>query len=286
MDTGRLLIEIVLERHEKFEESAIIRYLNDPEDPWSTQRAARQSMIRNLDRGACDESAPQSVRTSLLPEGSDFTDDGSLIGLTESSSIATLRASLTSTPLQQAADRTSMIQCSKVRERGPLPFQHNAFREDTSTPSECSDEKAKKPLLSDRNLVVIKAKHELLVTLIKDVYAMLGSKEEVSNVRTCATSSESGPSGTLSQGSTSELPTLGKDSNRRMQGRKLPREEDNDDGKRRKKTGLGLDPRHHSRRYACPFHKHNPIKYSVENSIITRYRTCSGPGFSAISRLK
>jgi hypothetical protein len=286
MNTGRLLTEIVLKRPEKIEESAIIRYLNDPEDPWSTQRAARQSMIRNFDRGACDESAPQSVRTSLLPEASDFTDEGSLIALTESSSIATSRASLTSTPLQQPADITSVIQCSKVRERDPLPFQHNAFREDTSTPSECSDEKVNLPLLSDRKLVVIKAKHELLVTLMKDVYAMLGSKEEVANVRTCATSSESGPSGTFPQGSASELPTLGKDSKRRMQGRKLPREEDNDDGKRRKKTGLSLDPRHHSRRYACPFHKHNPIRYSVENSIMIRYRTCSGPGFTAISRLK
>ncbi|KAK2616429.1 hypothetical protein QQS21_000671 [Conoideocrella luteorostrata] len=34
---------------------------------------------------------------------------------------------------------------------------------------------------------------------------------------------------------------------------------------------------------ACPFHKHNPTKYSAVNR---KYRTCAGPGFRNIQRLK
>ena len=41
-----------------------------------------------------------------------------------------------------------------------------------------------------------------------------------------------------------------------------------------------------SPRFACPFHKYDPIRYSVNNTTEGKYRTCAGPGFPTVSRLK
>jgi hypothetical protein len=40
------------------------------------------------------------------------------------------------------------------------------------------------------------------------------------------------------------------------------------------------------RRYACPFYKHDPIKYAVNSLTGRKYRTCAGPGFESVSRVK
>ncbi len=112
-------------------------------------------------------------------------------------------------------------------------------------------------------------------------------RKQLTNIRTCATSSGSGPSGTLSQDSASKVPTSVENGKRRMRGRRSSRGDDDDsNGKRRKKIGSNPDPHHQSPRYACPFHKYDAGKYSVKTSITVMYRTCSGPGFTAISRLK
>lgn len=476
-----MLIGIVSRLPERIERPAILRYLNDLEDPWSTQLAARQSVTHDLDRRACYESASQNARTSLLPERSEFTDDGSLAHLAEGPSAATSKSApssegqieleqkmrllatdhdgvlvstslpvfrdreqglpklecpfnflrctksyplqnwnewfehsishfkveglrprtafpptsnqccfcdmtfensdglqswrermkhvawhqhaghslsharpdfklfrylweegiissleyrevgdlvstsrtqeetqivpksslhmdadsldlghtsenglhslhpalvdpLTYTPQRQTDVHTSMIQRSNLREPDPLPFPDNISHEDKSTQNKCSDENGSSSLPSDPSLTMNKAKLELLVTLMVDVYAMF-SRAEAANIRTCATSSPSGPSGTLSQGSTSEVPTFGGNGKRRIRDRRSSRGDDDDDnGKRRKR--IDPNPHHQSRRYACPLHKHDPGRYSVKNSVIMTYRTCSGPGFTAISRLK
>jgi hypothetical protein len=41
-----------------------------------------------------------------------------------------------------------------------------------------------------------------------------------------------------------------------------------------------------SRRLACPFHKHDPVKYTCNSITGSKYRTCAGPGFETISRTK
>ena len=74
------------------------------------------------------------------------------------------------------------------------------------------------------------------------------------------------------------------------------REEDDDedgDGGNTKNPGDNSDigpPTTHPR-FACPFHKQNPKKYrvqhdAVDNSKKPDYRTCAGPGFRNIPRLK
>ncbi|KAH7343059.1 hypothetical protein BKA65DRAFT_552670 [Rhexocercosporidium sp. MPI-PUGE-AT-0058] len=74
-------------------------------------------------------------------------------------------------------------------------------------------------------------------------------------------------------------------------------EEEDDDEEEENNGSKGMgDPSSGSNlrqvpRLACPFHKFNPSKYciqhgSTENSKRTSYRSCSGPGFKNIQRLK
>lgn len=77
-------------RHrERIDRPPLLEYHESTQDPRTTQLAAKQSVIP----GAEDRQtihlggrSAQSVRTSLLPTRSDFTDDGSLAGLTNASS--------------------------------------------------------------------------------------------------------------------------------------------------------------------------------------------------------
>lgn len=44
-----------------------------------------------------------------------------------------------------------------------------------------------------------------------------------------------------------------------------------------------------ARAFACPFYKHDPIRYNPQNSdsqLARRFRTCSGPGWDSTHRLK
>jgi hypothetical protein len=72
-------------------------------------------------------------------------------------------------------------------------------------------------------------------------------------------------------------------------------EDDEDDEDKRGGKGrgdtLGSDDFEPIPRLACPFHKHNPTKYSIQhgssdNSKRISYRSCGGPGFKSIQRLK
>jgi hypothetical protein len=64
----------------------------------------------------------------------------------------------------------------------------------------------------------------------------------------------------------------------------MPEDDEPEDRKKRtSRTGAadGGD-----RLFACPFYKYDPMKYTCTNSTRTKYRTCAGPGFDSIARLK
>lgn len=128
------------------------------------------------------------------------------------------------------------------------------------------------------------AKHELIVTLMKEFYAIFDT-EWKADIRSCA-SSGSGPSRPQSK-SSALAPLAGKNSKRRTQDRDSPPLDDgNGSGKRGKKGGP--DTGHHTqgRLFACPFHKHDPSKYCLNDDTGAAYRSCPGPGFASISHLK
>lgn len=67
-------------------------------------------------------------------------------------------------------------------------------------------------------------------------------------------------------------------------------EEDNDARrKRRRVSARNTTSSTGTKALACPFYKHDPLRYSPQNDDINsamRYRTCAGPGWESISRLR
>jgi len=76
-------------RRERIDRPPLLDYHQSTQDPRTIQLAAKQSVIPGAEErqaGKLGGRSPQSIRTSLLPARSDFTDDGSLAGLTNASS--------------------------------------------------------------------------------------------------------------------------------------------------------------------------------------------------------
>lgn len=89
MISPALLTSSVPRRRERVDRAPLIDYHQSSQDPRTIQLAAEQSTIPGAiarQPGHPYGRPPQSIRTSLLPAGSDFTDDGSLAGLTNASS--------------------------------------------------------------------------------------------------------------------------------------------------------------------------------------------------------
>ena len=153
----------------------------------------------------------------------------------------------------------------------------------TSTQSEYIGTSPSQSPYSSFDLNIAQAKHNLMVTLMKDVYAMFDSKWEGS-VRTCATSGEQS-SGGRAQSSKVETTRVAKGSKKRMKDRdSSPPGRGN--GKREKKDDPDIGLHDQSRLLACPFHKHDPSKYCLNGDTGATYRSCPGPGFMCISHLK
>jgi hypothetical protein len=131
-------------------------------------------------------------------------------------------------------------------------------------------------------------KQELLQTLMKTFYDQLcpswrysarGSVTSVGAAESTrsSTSSAGQESTSLSRGRT-EKPTL----KRRADDEGLPPGGGGDDGeerKRRPKSALEPQIYDNARKFACPFFKYDPNKYS-------RVGSCTGPGFTSVSRVK
>lgn len=133
------------------------------------------------------------------------------------------------------------------------------------------------------DLSIAQAKHKLMVTLMKEVYAMFDSKWKVS-VRTCAGSQQES-SRTRAQSSKTEVPRVDKNFKKKNNDRDSSPPEDGN-RKREKKEGPDAQLHRQLRQYACPFHKHDPYKYSLNGETGAVYRYCPGHGAVSISHLK
>ncbi len=136
---------------------------------------------------------------------------------------------------------------------------------------------------SDFHLVMLQAKHKLMVALMEDVYAIFDSKWKV-DLRTCATNSSdsSGKHATQSKSEASGVHQKGK---RRMKDRDSSPPGDGE-SKRGRRGVSAVGSQSLNRQYACPFHKHDSQKYSTNIETGAKYRACMGPGFATIARLK
>ena len=104
------------------------------------------------------------------------------------------------------------------------------------------------------------------------------------SARTCATSQQRSSGG---QAQTSKLaaPRHGESSKKRPKDRDSSPPGD-DNGKRRKRDDAEAGLQNQGRPFACPFHKYDPYKYSLNSDTGAAYRSCLGPGFTSISHVK
>ena len=146
-----------------------------------------------------------------------------------------------------------------------------------------SDESGSVSSAGDEKLTIAYTKHQIISSLMQDVYAMFSSRWQA-NVRT-RTTPEAESSRVLldhCESNCSKKSRLGKRANYdrdRSQG-------DGNGGKKQKNTPSDITNCELDAQLACPFHKYNPIKYCPNLDTGVKYRTCLGPGFSSISRLK
>ena len=164
---------------------------------------------------------------------------------------------------------------------------HGLFTEEEKQ-SSCSNESDDISIDDELRLVLLYMKHRLIVELMRDIYAMFSGKWIWNDkMRSCAVAG-SGPLGNPSrepkvpesQGSSFQRPSK----RQRLDRESPPRDDRN---RKRKKADLA-DPKMKdaSRLFACPFNKFDPRKYSTNSGTGATYRSCAGPGFSKIARLK
>ena len=209
-----------------------------------------------------------------------------------------MQPSLQETSLEEKS-RTKISACRTISQQRSRKERYDLCKEKQTSPqldmkvmpledgirSESSDESPDMSPSGVFDFAMAQAKHELIVRLMKDVYAMF-DLSRTTNVRMCGASG-SDLSTTQSYQITTESSSGSSRRNgkRRMQDRGSPPPGDGN-GKRRSRGGSDADAQSKSRPFACPMHKHDPHKYSLNSGRGAMYRSCLGPGFLRISRLK
>ena len=134
------------------------------------------------------------------------------------------------------------------------------------------------------DLVRLRAKHDLLVSLMKDVYVLLDWTCE-KQMRQCTSSSQeradkNNPSNHEIARHNSSL------GSKKRKGRDETPPRDEEDGQKKRKVSSSRSDKSHVMLFACPFHKYDNNRYQPSTESGNRYRSCTGPGFKTISHVK
>ena len=155
---------------------------------------------------------------------------------------------------------------------------------ESSIRSNDSDESGSVLSADYEELTIAYTKHQIILSLMKDVYAMFSSQWQA-DVRTRTSpeaESSRAPLNSCESADCSRSNRRGKRANYerdRSQG-------DDNDGKKKKNNPPVTKDCEPDLQLACPFHKYDPIKYCPNSDTGVKYRTCLGPGFHSINRLK
>jgi hypothetical protein len=138
----------------------------------------------------------------------------------------------------------------------------------------------------DDELVRAMLNHQLLQRLMEEFYSLLDSI-----LRTSAHTQPTSSSGRASDASTtssftsssflSQNSSLGNGKGRGNGSE--PPDDDQEKDSRRKRSRSGES---FGKLYACPFYKYDPRKYACGTESRSKFRSCTGPGFPSIARLK
>ncbi|KAL8950566.1 MAG: hypothetical protein Q9222_003400 [Ikaeria aurantiellina] len=158
----------------------------------------------------------------------------------------------------------------------PCEGQHS-----TGASDECqSDNDQSQSLEPDIQLMLLHSKHKLLVRLMHEVYSIFDQRW---NARL-----QSRTGGTPNTSPVSSQASPGRRPNRRRKRSRDDRDSTPPEG-HSKRLRVDDDPSskaQEDRLFACPFHKYDRHKYSCNSVNGSKYRSCVGPGFLTIARLK
>ena len=123
----------------------------------------------------------------------------------------------------------------------------------------------------------------MILSLMRDVYTIFNPQWKP-DLRSHA-GDRAASTGAHAYNSSSRTPPSTGNSKRRLRGWDSPPPDENDSKKRKTKSPTSGDDEQ-ERLFACCFHKHNAQKYCSNRDTGSKYRSCAGPGFSKISKLK
>ena len=187
--------------------------------------------------------------------------------------------------LQEFGAENKNICVSSAHNKTDASFPQVDQSKTSITQSEDSDDTIPQSPKEDAKVTIAFAKHQLIASLMQDVYAMFntqwhrGPKEHAASQSTYW-SKQPHQSQAANQASVDK-------GTKRATGRDSPPPDDIG-RKRRRANSRSSDPTGVGRKllFACPFHKSNPLVYRANHASGTDFRACAGPGFSTISRLK
>lgn len=159
---------------------------------------------------------------------------------------------------------------------------------ESSSKSEDSDQNCSLSSPKYGQLTLAYAKHQIMVSMMQEVYAMVNSQWSA-KVKTCV-APNAGRSRSQLESAKSENSSKESCNRKRRNHDREPSPDDrnSEDNNEKKRRGNPKDTRgcDTDRRFACPFYKYNRGKYCPNLDTGTKYRTCTGPGFSSVSKLK
>ncbi|KAI9773229.1 MAG: hypothetical protein M1839_002191 [Geoglossum umbratile] len=130
-------------------------------------------------------------------------------------------------------------------------------------------------------------KHALVDRVMVEFYALFEANWTANSTNQAAAGSTSTPPSTQTTGSSTKSdPPTSKNGKHRMTDRDNDPPDENNHPKRKRVNSAPPDTASEGRKLACPFHKRDPQKYGINNATGVTYRTCSGPGWLTVGRIK
>ncbi len=161
--------------------------------------------------------------------------------------------------------------------------EHGSSGSDNETEKVSIGEDQSPWLDNDWRLILAYEKHQLIVKLMREVYTMFG-QSWAANVQTHAESGSDSSSFPIQKEHSEQNSSQSNGKRHMNKGDLRPPNDDHDKRKKRILTPPGLI--NEGRLFACPFRKFDAYKYSCNVTTGAKYRTCVGPGFMSIARLK
>ena len=191
-------------------------------------------------------------------------------------------------PPPQAIARSTMEVIDKYKDHESLDTTSpEELSEDTSSQSD--DSRYSQPPSAEKcnHILLTRAKHDLIVSVMRDVYVMLYPDTDVGVREHAVCEERDSNTSRISTGSPENGERRSSQRRKRDDGTPPPGDGDNDDNRKRaRRSSSKVVIEDNQLTYACPFHKYDALKYRSSPESGSMYRTCMGPGFKTISRVK